>query len=171
MEVSLLTRRRSIVALALLAALLVCAFPSSAGASSHREAPGISKYPLWDNTDVYAFRDPIVTDQLTILANWIPLEDPSGFPNFFHFDENAWYQVHIDNDGDGIEDITYRFIFTENVRDGNTFLNFTGPVAALNDPHINVFYTYTVDSARACSRSPTMRAPRRFPAGTARVPV
>src|SRR5262252_4662295 len=132
-----------------LAAFLVAApgfvAPPDASASSHREAPGILKYPQWDNTDLYAFRDPIVTDQLTIISNWIPLEDPSGFPNFFHFDENAWYQIHIDNDGDGIEDITYRFIFTENVRNPNTFLNFTGPVHALNDTNVNVYYTYTVD--------------------------
>ncbi len=145
MKVSPSSQRRNVLAPALLAALLVSLLPMSAAASSHREAPGISKYPLWDNTDLYAFRDPIVTDRLTILSNWVPLEEPSGFPNFFHFDENAWYQIHIDNDGDGIEDITYRFVFTENVRNGNTFLNFTGPVASLNDPNINVFYTYTVD--------------------------
>jgi len=130
---------------AFLATLLLCLVSLSATASSHREAPGISKYPLWDNTDVYAFRDPIVTDQLTIISNWIPLEDPSGFPNFFHFDENAWYQIHIDNDGDGVEDITYRFIFTENVRNPNSYLQFLGPVTALNDTNINVYYTYTVD--------------------------
>jgi hypothetical protein len=144
MNVSFPTRR-SVLAPALLAALVVCVFPAAASASSHREAPGISKFPQWDNTDVYAFRDPIVTDQLTILSNWIPLEDPSGFPNFFHFDEHAWYQIHIDNDGDGVEDITYRFVFTENVRNPNTFLNFLGPVSTLNDPNINVYYTYTVD--------------------------
>jgi hypothetical protein len=141
-------RLRRIVGSAL-AALLALApgfvAPPAASASSHREAPGIAKYPQWDNTDLYAFRDPIVTDQLTIISNWIPLEDPSGFPNFFHFDENAWYQIHIDNDGDGIEDITYRFIFTENVHNPNTFLNFTGPVHALNDANVNVYYTYTVD--------------------------
>jgi hypothetical protein len=142
-----LPRLRRIASLALAVSLGLVPFvaPRPAAASSHREAPGIAKYPLWDNTDVYAFRDPIVTDQLTILANWIPLEDPSGFPNFFHFDENAWYQIHIDNDGDGIEDITYRFVFTENVRNPNTFLNFTGPVHALDDPNVNVYYTYTVD--------------------------
>jgi hypothetical protein len=123
-------------------------------ASSHREAPGILKYPQWDNTDLYAFRDPIVTDQLTIIANWIPLEDPSGFPNFFHFDENAWYQVHIDNDGDGVEDITYRFVFTEHVRNPNTFLNFLGPVSSLTDPNINVYYTYTVDRIIGPSANP-----------------
>jgi hypothetical protein len=131
---------RAIAGLALAAAL---AAPASA--SSHREAPGIAKYPLWDNTDVYAFRDPARPDRLTILCNWIPLEDPSAFPNFFHFDEKAWYQIHIDNDGDGVEDITYRFIFTESVRDPNTFLNFLGPVKSLADANINVYYTYTVD--------------------------
>ncbi len=129
--------------LGLALAVLIQAAPALA--SSHREAPGIAKYPLWDNTDVYAFRDPIVTDRLTILSNWIPLEDPSGFPNFFHFDENAWYQVHIDNDGDGVEDITYRFVFTENVRNPNSFLQFLGPVAALDDPNTNIYYTYTID--------------------------
>jgi hypothetical protein len=143
MKVPLLVRRRGPIVL--LAVLLVSAFPVPGAASSHREAPGISKYPLWDNTDVYAFRDPIVTDQLTIISNWIPLEDPSGFPNFFHFDEGAWYQIHIDNDGDGIEDITYRFIFTENVRNPNSYQQFLGPVTSLTDTNINVFYTYTVD--------------------------
>ena len=138
-------RRIASLALAVPLGLALLVAPRPAAASSHREAPGIAKYPLWDNTDLYAFRDPIVPDRLTILANWIPLEDPSGFPNFFHFDESAWYQIHIDNDGDGIEDITYRFIFTENVRNPNTFLNFAGPVHALDDPNVNVYYTYTID--------------------------
>src|SRR5215470_3726226 len=133
-------------AMAQLGLALALAWPSPpALASSHREAPGITRYPLWDNTDVYAFRDPIVTDRLTILSNWIPLEDPSGFPNFFHFDEGVWYQIHIDNDGDGVEDITYRFIFTENVRNPNSYQQFLGPVKALNDPNTNIYYTYTID--------------------------
>ena len=170
MRVSLPTWRRSALPLALLAALLVCVVSASAGASSHREAPGISKYPLWDNTDVYAFRDPIVTDQLTVLANWIPLEDPSGFPNFFHFDENAWYQIHIDNDGDGIEDITYRFIFTENVRNPNSFLNFLGPVTTLNDPNTNVYYTYTIDKIIGPSANPPATMVTRIGSGLLEIP-
>jgi uncharacterized protein DUF4331 len=137
--------RRALWVLALAVALFAGLQASPASASSHREAPGIAKYPLWDNTDVYAFRDPIVTDRLTILSNWIPLEDPSGFPNFFHFDETTWYQIHIDNDGDGVEDITYRFIFTENVRNPNSFLQFLGPVTSLTDANTNIYYTYTID--------------------------
>lgn len=169
MEVPVL-RRGSPLAVALLAALLVSVFPVSAAASSHREAPGIAKYPQWDNTDLYAFRDPIVPDQLTIISNWIPLEDPSGFPNFFHFDENAWYQIHIDNDGDGIEDITYRFIFTENVRNPNSFLNFLGPVSALNDPNVNVYYTYTVDKIIGPSANPPSGAVTRIGSGLLEIP-
>ena len=169
MNVSLPTRR-SAWAVALLAALIVCALPASAGASSHREAPLITKNPQWDNTDIYAFRDPIVTDRLTILSNWIPLEDPSGFPNFFHFDENAWYQIHIDNDGDGIEDITYRFIFTENVRHPDTFLNFTGPVTSLDDTGINVYYTYTVDKIIGLAADPLEDAVTRIGEGLLEIP-
>src|SRR6202162_107700 len=170
MKVSFLTPGRSARALALLAMVLVCAFPGPAGASSHREAPGISKYPLWDNTDVYAFRYPNGTDQLTIISNWSPLEDPSGFPNFFHFDEGAWYQIHIDNDGDGIEDITYRFIFTENVRNPNSFLNFLGPVSSLNDPNINVYYTYTVDKIIGPSANPPANMVTRIGSGLLEIP-
>ena len=170
MNVPLRSRRRKTLVFVFLQVLLASLLPLTASASSHREAPGISKYPQWDNTDLYAFRDPIVTDQLTILANWIPLEDPSGFPNFFHFDENAWYQIHIDNDGDGIEDITYRFIFTENVRNPNTFLNFTGPVSALNSSNINVYYTYTVDKVIGPSANPPATNVTRIGSGLLELP-
>ena len=78
MKVSRLNNRRAALGLSLGLALFAALLAAPARASSHREAPGITRYPLWDNTDLYAFRDPIVTDQLTIIANWIPLEDPSG---------------------------------------------------------------------------------------------
>ena len=170
MKASFFSRSRRAGVLAFLAVLFAGGLAAPAAASSHREAPGISKYPLWDNTDVYAFRDPIVTDKLTVLANWIPLEEPSGFPNFFHFDENAWYQIHIDNDGDGIEDITYRFVFTENVRNPNSFLNFLGPVSALNDPNINVYYTYTVDKIIGPSANPPANMVTHVASGLLEIP-
>ncbi len=164
-------RGRGVWAAGLLGLALTIAQPAApAAASSHREAPGISKYPLWDNTDVYAFRDPIVTDRLTILANWIPLEDPSGFPNFFHFDENAYYMIHIDNDGDGVEDITYRFSFTEQVRNPNSFLQFLGPVSTLNDPNINIYYTYTVDKIIGPSGNPAAANVTRIGSGLLEIP-
>ena len=69
--------------------------------SSHREAPEISKDPVADNTDVYAFVSPDKPDTVTIIANYIPLEDPAGGPNFFEFGDDVLYSIYIDNDGDG----------------------------------------------------------------------
>jgi len=68
--------------------------------SSHREAPEISKDPVADNTDLYAFVDPVDPTKVTILANYIPLEDPAGGPNFYQFGDDVLYEIKIDNDGD-----------------------------------------------------------------------
>ena len=72
--------------------------------SSHREAPAISKDPVADNTDTYAFVSPDDPDTVTIIANYMPLEAPSGGPNFFEFGDDVRYEIHIDNDGDGKPD-------------------------------------------------------------------
>ena len=90
--------RKLLLALAALAAAL--AVPLSIG-SSHREAPRILKDPTADNTDVWAFTAPDAPGSLTVVANWIPLADPAGGPNFYPLDENARYYVKIDNTGDG----------------------------------------------------------------------
>src|SRR5256886_11364817 len=74
--------------------------------SSHREAPTISKDPVADNTDLYAFVDPVDTSKVTILSNFIPLEEPAGGPNFFQFGDDVLYEILIDNNGDGVEDVT-----------------------------------------------------------------
>ena len=131
--------------LARLVPLIALAWVAPALASSHREAPGISNDPLADNTDVYFFRDPVDPTRLVLISNWIPLEEPSGGPNYFHFGENIRYEFNVDSDGDGIEDYVYRFTFTRHVRNGNTFLQNTGPVASPTDPNQNVYYTYTVE--------------------------
>ena len=68
--------------------------------SSHREAPEISKDPVADNTDVYAFVSPDKPDTVTIITNYIPLENPAGGPNFFEFGDDVLYSIYIDNDGD-----------------------------------------------------------------------
>ncbi|TMC76678.1 MAG: DUF4331 domain-containing protein, partial [Chloroflexi bacterium] len=65
--------------------------------SSHREAPEISKDPVADNTDLYAFVDPGDSSKVTILANYIPLEEPAGGPNFFQFGDDVLYEIKIDN--------------------------------------------------------------------------
>ena len=79
--------------------------------SSHREAPEISKDPVADNTDTYAFVSPDKSDTVTIITNYVPLEDPPGGPNFFEFGDDVLYSIYIDNDGDGRPNIEYRFRF------------------------------------------------------------
>jgi hypothetical protein len=112
--------------------------------SSHREAPEISKDPVADNTDVYAFLSPDNSNLVTIIANFIPLEGPDGGPNFYEFGNDVIYDIHIDNDGDGYADITYRFRFHVVLQNPNTFLYNTGPITSLNSPNYNRRQYYSV---------------------------
>ena len=89
--------------------------------SSHREAPEISKDPVADSTDLYAFVSPDRPDSVTIIANYIPLEEPAGGPNFYEFGDDVRYEIHISNSGDARADVTYRFRFTTTVRNQETF--------------------------------------------------
>ena len=83
--------------------------------SSHREAPEISKDPVADSTDVYAFVSPDQPDTVTLIANYIPLQGPAGGPNFYEFGDDVLYEIHIDNNGDGQADISYQFRFKTTV--------------------------------------------------------
>ena len=85
--------------------------PSTAAASSHREAPLISEDPTADNTDLYAFRSPDKPDTVTIISNWIPGEDPAAGPNWYTFSPSARYDVYADRNGDGKPDVTWQFRF------------------------------------------------------------
>ncbi len=134
-------------------AALVLAAP--AFASSHREAPSIANDPVADNTDVYFFRDPTAPSRLVMIANWIPLEEPAGGPNFFHFEPNIRYEFNVDSDGDAIEDYVYRVEFTRHVRNGGTFLQNTGQLASPTDPNQNVYYTYSVQKCLGYSPNQT----------------
>jgi len=89
--------------------------------SSHREAPEISKDPVADNTDTYAFVSPDRPDTVTILANFIPLQTPYGGPNFFEFGDDVVYEINISNRGKARADIVYQFRFHTEVRNGETF--------------------------------------------------
>ncbi|MBC8160642.1 MAG: DUF4331 domain-containing protein [Roseiflexaceae bacterium] len=120
--------------------------PAPSKASSHREAPLMSRDPSVDNTDVYAFVSPDKPDTVTILANFIPFEEPAGGPNFYSFDENARYELKIDNDGDARPDLSYRFIFETELRNKNSFLYNTGPITSLDDPDWNLRQVYDVVS-------------------------
>ncbi|MEJ7848040.1 MAG: DUF4331 domain-containing protein [Pyrinomonadaceae bacterium] len=107
-------------------------------ASSHREAPLISGDPGADNTDVYAFISPDRPNTVTLLANFIPSEDPASGPNFFKFDDSVLYQIRFDNDGDGLLDLAIQYRFRTVVGNGDTFLYNTGTIDSLSDPDWNV---------------------------------
>ena len=96
--------------------------------SSHREAPEISKDPCADSTDVYAFVSPDRPDTVTIITNYIPLEDPAGGPNFFEFGDDVLYRINIDNDNDGKPELIYEFTFETRNTNQQTFLYNTGPI-------------------------------------------
>ena len=137
-------RKRSRLS-ALAGALVIAALATgSSFAASHREAPLISMDPVADNTDVYAFVSPDKPDTVTIIGNWIPFEEPAGGPNFNMFGDGLLYQFHVDNDGDGLDDVTFTFRFSTQVRNPNTFLYNTGPVTDINSENLNIRQFYYV---------------------------
>jgi hypothetical protein len=129
--------------------------PSGATASSHREAPLIADDPAADNTDVYAFVSPDKPNTVTIIANYIPFEDPAGGPNYYRFDPTVRYALNIDNSGDGREDVIYEFRFRTQVTNPNTFLYNTGPIdsPANQAANLSVKQTYTVTRATRDGRT------------------
>ncbi|WP_243715925.1 DUF4331 domain-containing protein [Actinomadura darangshiensis] len=119
--------------------------PGTSSASSHREAPLIAGDPQADNTDLYAFTSPDRPDTVSLVANWIPFQEPNGGPNFYPYATGARYNIKIDNDGDARPDITYRWTFRNEDRRGNTtFLYNNGPVSSLRDPNLLFRQHYTL---------------------------
>jgi hypothetical protein len=112
--------------------------------SSHREAPEISLDPVADSTDLYAFVSPDRPRTVTLIANYLPLQAPAGGPNFYEFGDDVRYEIHIDNDGDGSADVTYRFEFSTALRNAETFLYNTGPIRALDSQAWNRRQFFTV---------------------------
>jgi hypothetical protein len=101
--------------------------------SSHREAPEISKDPVADNTDVYAFVSPDRPGYVTLIANFIPFQLPYGGPNFYEFGDDVLYEIHISNAGTARADVSYQFRFTTRVLNSETFLYNTGPISSITD--------------------------------------
>ena len=99
---------------------LLVAGVQPAWASSHREAPNVTKMPKVDNTDVYAFRsyEPGRAGYVTLIANFQPFQDPGGGPNYFTMDPDAVYEIMVDNNGDAREDLTFQFRFNNSLRNG-----------------------------------------------------
>src|SRR5215213_2534199 len=138
---------RRAVAPMLIAAGLAGAWALPAAASSHREAPFIATQPQVDATDFYMFRsyEPGRDGYVTIVANYLPLQDPYGGPNYFKLDPNAVYEIHVTNDGGAVENLTFQFRF-QTTNDDNAFnvggksvsiplvQNGSGPVNSRNSP-------------------------------------
>ena len=141
-------------------------------ASSHREAPGITKTPKVDSTDFYMFRsyEPGRAGFVTFIANYQPLQGPEYGPNYFTMDPDAIYEIHVDSDGNAVEDLTFQFKFSNNLRNntgitlnvgGKTLpipLRAIGPVIAGNDGNLGELETYTVTAIRGDRRSGTRAA-------------
>ena len=151
---------RTGIGAAILSNLLACAFAPQAYASSHREAPFITRHPKVDGTDFYMFRsyEPGRGAFVTLVANYAPLQDAYGGPNFFQMDPDALYEIHIDNNGDAREDLTFQFRFTNTNKDtqftvGGKKVSIPlvingGAIDSVNPPGINVRETYAVTVVR-----------------------
>jgi hypothetical protein len=112
--------------------------------SSHREAPEISKDPVADSTDLYAFVSPDAPDMVTLIANYVPLQGPAGGPNFYEFGDDVLYEINIDNDCDGDPDVSFLFSFRTEIRVGGTFLYNVGPISSLDSSAWNRRQFYSV---------------------------
>ncbi len=166
------------LALLAAAASALCAATAPALASSHREAPFIATSPKVDGTDFYMFNSYETgrSSYVTLIANYQPLQDAYGGPNYFKLDPNALYEIHVDNNGDAKEDLTFQFRFKntlKNIKGVDTAssavsipLTAAGRVSAVNDPALNVVESYDLTVVRGDRRSGT-----RSQAGTFFKPV
>ncbi len=163
---------------------VVCAgaaMVSPSFASSHREAPFITTVPKADNTDFYMFRSYETgrTDYVTLISNYLPLQDAYGGPNYFKMDPNALYEIHIDNNGDAKEDITFQFRFNNTLANAGkgVELNIGGKMVAIpltqagginsvNSGNSNVRETFTMNMVRGDRRKGTVAAIAKTAGGT-----
>jgi hypothetical protein len=120
--------------------------------SSHREAPEISKDPVADSSDLYAFVSPDKPDTVTLIANYVPMQLPASGPNFFEFGDDVLYEIHVDSNGNGRPDLTYQFRFRTELRNDRTFLYNTGPIESLDSENWNRRQFYSVTRVNASGK-------------------
>lgn len=152
--------KKSVLATAVLGTLVL---GNLVHASSHREGPAITTTPKVDATDFYMFRSYETgrENYVTLIANYIPLQDPYGGPNYFNMDPNALYEIHVDNNGDAKEDLTFQFRFANKLLNGSgatlpingtavaiPLVQFGTGVSNVNDARLNVAETYGVTIVR-----------------------
>lgn len=159
--------------------LAACASLSLAAyASSHREAPFITTVPKADATDFYMFMSYEAGrgEHVTLIANYLPLQDPYGGPNYFSLDPNALYEIHVDNNGDAREDITFQFRFKNTLKatalaigDKSVPIPLiqSGPVADVRAASLNLNESFTLDIVRGDRRSGTRAAVTNATGGSA----
>ncbi len=137
-------------------------------ASSHREAPLITEMPKVDGTDFYMFSsyEPGRSGYITLIANYQPLQDAYGGPNYFSMDPDALYEIQIDNNGDAIEDLSFQFRFSQRLRNQQlqigdrkvaTPLINVGPPRQGLSAGLNLVEKYTVTLLRGDHRTGTRR--------------
>jgi hypothetical protein len=150
---------KAFISLSLVAAIAA----TNVFASSHSEAPLTARDRFADNTDTYAFRsiEKGREDFVTLIANYIPFQQPSAGPHFFRWDDTVLYEIKIDNTGDGMEDVVYQFQFVTQVRNGNTVLgqgavNQDAIINSLDDADYNEPQMYTVTRVDKKSGASTM---------------
>src|SRR5438270_1992172 len=149
MRRQLLSRRLSVMFLTGLLPLL----PAAMFAASHREAPITALDHKADITDWFTFVSPEHPDRVVMILNVDPLLEPSNGPNYFPFDPGVLYEMKVDNDHDGVEDVVFRFRFHTEIRLPGVFTGFVGgiagipPITSLDGPGsagLNLRQTYTV---------------------------
>jgi hypothetical protein len=157
------TTLKRAVGLTLAAALV----PLTGLASSHREAPNITRLPAVDSTDFYMFNsyEPSRAGYVTLLADYLPLQDAYGGPNYFALDSTALYEIHVDSDGDAKEDLTFQFRFINKLANNNNGIKLgiagsqvavplknVGPISANDSSLLNFNESYTLTLVRGDRR-------------------
>jgi hypothetical protein len=151
-------------------AALAFAVAGTSHAASHREAPFIAEMPKVDATDFYAFRsyEANRAGYVTLIANYNPLQDPYGGPNYFSMSRDALYEIHVDNTGDAVEDLTFQFQFDDklgnngagitldiNGKDIAVPLKNVGVVTSADSASLNYHESYSVTMVKGDRRSGT----------------
>jgi len=162
---------KGVLGVGLAATTLIGLTALPAYASSHREAPYITRQPKVDATDFYMFRsyEAERSAYTTLIANYIPLQDAYGGPNYFSMDPDALYEIHIDSNGDAKEDITFQFRFNNENKDTRLtvggkqvsiplIINGASDINSPNSAGLNLRETYTVDVVRGDRRTGTRQA-------------
>jgi hypothetical protein len=152
----------------IVAGAIACAVAGAALASSHREAPFITTRPKVDGTDFYMFNSYEAgrTGYVTLIASYQPFEIPQGGPNYYTMDPNALYEIMIDNNGDGAEELTFQFRFTTTTKGLSVMagsksipvpLSNIGAFSDVNMNAQNIAETYTLTLVRGDRRSGTVQ--------------